>query len=83
MSTLTAAASWPSPALVALVVIVAAVAYATACAVWPLTAHKRCNGTGKLRSPGGRAWRRCPTCRGSGAVIRLGRRAFEGLRSKR
>ena len=83
MDLLIAAASG-SPGAVALVAVVLAAGYAVACLVWPLTAHRRCNGTGKLRSPGGRAWRRCPTCRGSGAVIRLGRRAFEGLRrSKR
>ena len=83
MDTLTAAASWPTPAPLALLVIVAAVAYALAVAVWPLTRHGRCNGTGKLRSPGGRAWRRCPGCGGTGTKIRLGRRVFEGLRSRR
>jgi len=82
MELLTAAASG-SPGAAALAVAVLAAGYAVACAVWPLTAHRRCHGTGKLRSPGGRAWRRCPTCRGSGAVIRLGRRVFESLRSKR
>ncbi len=83
MDTLTAAASWPTPAPLALLVIVAAVGYALAVAVWPLTRHGRCSGTGKLRSPGGRAWRRCPGCGGTGTKIRLGRRVFEGLRSKR
>jgi hypothetical protein len=50
-------------------VILAAVAllaaYVLTCAVYPLTAHGRCKGTGKLRSPTGKAWRRCPGCRGS------------------
>ena len=82
MDLLTGAASG-SPGAVALVAVMLAAGYALAIAVWPLTRHGRCGGTGKLRSPGGRSWRRCPTCRGSGAVIRLGRRVFEGLRSKR
>jgi len=83
MDLLIAAASGGSPGAVALVVVVLAAGYVLAVAVWPLTRHGRCNGTGKLRSPGGRAWRRCPGCGGTGTKIRLGRRVFEGLRSKR
>ena len=40
----------------ALAAVVLAAGYAVACAVWPLTAHRRCQGPGKLRS----ARRPCP-----------------------
>ena len=58
-------------------------AYAAACAIYPFTAHGRCKGTGKLRSPTGRAWRRCPGCRGTGSKIRIGRRLFNATTSRR
>jgi len=83
MSTLAAAASWPTPATLALLVIVATVGYAVACAVWPLTAHGRCNGTGKRRSPSGKAWRTCRGCGGSGRKVRLGRKAWSFVNNTR
>ncbi len=61
---------------VALVAAVLLVAYALACAIYPFTAHGRCNGTGKLRSPSGKAWRTCRGCKGSGRKLRIGRRLF-------
>lgn len=51
--------------------------YITACAVWPFVSCRRCKGTGKLRSPGGRAWRPCPRCEGSGRRVRVGRYLYE------
>ena len=71
----TAASGLPGGTVLVLALLWAA-GYATACTVWPLTAHARCNGTGKLRSPSGRMWRRCPGCRGTGTKLRLGRRLF-------
>ena len=82
MDLLIAAASG-SPGAVALVAVVLAAGYVLAVAVWPFTAHRRCNGSGKLRSPGGRSWRRCPGCGGTGRKLRLGRRVFETLQSRR
>ncbi len=51
-------------------------AYVAACAIYPFIAHGRCNGTGKLRSPSGKAWRTCRGCKGSGRKLRIGRRLF-------
>lgn len=55
--------------------------YITACAVWPFTAHRPCHGTGKRRSPGGKAWRPCRGCAGTGRRVRVGRRVYELFRS--
>lgn len=68
--------------LVALVLVLGA-AYLIACWRWPFTGHGRCSGTGKLRSPGGRAWRKCPTCRGTGTKLRVGRRLWGAMTSSR
>ncbi len=51
--------------------------YVVACAVWPLRSCERCSGTGKRRSPSGKAWRRCGRCGGDGTSIRAGRKASE------
>lgn len=51
--------------------------YVIACAVWPFTGCRRCSGTGKRRSPSGRAWRPCGRCDGSGRRVRFGRYLFE------
>jgi len=83
MDLLSAAASGPPLGALALLTILATGSYLVAAAVWPFTAHRRCNGTGKLRSPGGRAWRACRGCGGTGRKLRSGRRVFEGMRSKR
>lgn len=53
------------------------VGYVLACAMWPFTACGRCSGTGKRRSPSGKAWRRCGRCDGSGRRVRMGRVAWE------
>lgn len=42
--------------------------YVTACAVWPYRSCARCSGTGKRRSPSGKAWR-------AGAVTALDARS--------
>ena len=61
------------PVLVGLVLLVG---YAGACTAWPFGACRRCSGSGKRRSPSGRAWRECRRCRGSGRRVRLGRRLW-------
>ena len=59
----------------------ALVLYVAACAMWPFMNCRRCTGTGKRRSPGGRAWRACGRCEGTGTRVRLGRWLFEAFRS--
>lgn len=58
----------------------ALVLYIGACALWPFAACRRCEGTGKRRSPSGKAWRPCRRCRGTGRRVRVGRRAYVALR---
>ena len=50
--------------------------YALTCWVWPYTACGRCKGSGKARSPSGKAFRDCRRCKGAGRRIRLGRRLW-------
>ncbi|GIG58876.1 hypothetical protein Lfu02_32480 [Longispora fulva] len=57
--------------------------YALACAYWPFAACRRCTGSGKRRSPLGRAWRDCRRCKGTGRRIRTGRRIFTFLSTQR
>jgi len=64
--------------LLILSVLLVAAGYATACWWWPFMACTHCDG-GKIRSPSGKAWRRCRRCKGSGARIRTGRRIFNWL----
>jgi hypothetical protein len=63
-----------------LIGLVAGVVYLAACAWWPFIACHRCDGTGKRRSPSGKAWRPCRRCDGSGKAVRLGRQVYETLR---
>ncbi len=72
------AAEHPGGALVALALAWLAY-YAAVCVWWPYTSHGRCSGTGKLRSPSGRSWRRCPGCKGKGSRIRIGRQMWGQL----
>ena len=60
--------------------LVGAVLYVAACAWWPFAKCGRCKGTGKRRSPSGKAWRTCGAC-DHGTRVRLGRRVFEVFRS--
>ena len=62
--------------LILLAVLVWAIGYALACAIWPFGSCARCRGDGKLRSPSGKAWRRCKRCKGTGARLRIGRRVL-------
>lgn len=62
--------------LIVVVVLVLAALYVLACIIWPFSACARCDGNGKFRSPSGKAWRNCRRCRGTGARIRYGRRAW-------
>ena len=55
--------------------------YLAACAWWPYAACRRCHGTGRHRSPSGKAWRPCRRCKGSGRRVRIGRRLWDVLRT--
>ncbi len=63
--------------------LVAGILYVAACTWWPFTRCGRCRGTGKLRSPTGKAWRPCRPCDGSGTKVRFGRRVYEALSGRR
>jgi hypothetical protein len=61
--------------LVALILLWLA-GYAVACTVWPFARCRWCRGTGKRRSPTGRAFGHCRHCRGTARRVRLGRRLW-------
>ncbi len=55
--------------------------YIAACAWWPFRPCRRCDGTGRHRSPSGRAWRYCHRCKGTGARLRTGRLIWNLIRN--
>jgi hypothetical protein len=63
------------------VALAALLLYSLACAVWPFRACRRCAGSGKLRSPSGKAWRPCGRCNGKGRKLRFGRWLWDDGRS--
>lgn len=62
------------------VLVAWAAGYVLTCYVWPFKSCRRCTGSGKRRSPSGRAWRKCPRCKGGGERLRFGRRAWNFYR---
>ncbi|MCO6010567.1 hypothetical protein NE236_36975 [Actinoallomurus purpureus] len=66
-----------------LLVLFALVLYGAACAIWPFRSCRTCGGSGRFRSPSGRAWRYCRRCNGTGAKLRLGRRILTYLANTR
>ena len=63
--------------------VLAVAGYAAACWLWPFRACLRCGGTGKRRSPGGKAFGLCRRCKGTARRLRFGRRAWEYSRRAR
>jgi hypothetical protein len=63
--------------------ILLTVGYLLLCWIWPFTACRRCNGTGRQRSPLGRALRICRHCHGTGLRLRPARRLWNLLRHTR
>jgi hypothetical protein len=57
----------------ALALLAVTVCYALACWIWPFKNCRRCHGSGKRRSPSGRAFRYCRRCQGTGRRLRAGR----------
>lgn len=53
--------------------------YAIACTFWPFARCTKCAGSGRRRSPSGRAFRECRRCKGTGRRLRTGRLIFNKL----
>jgi hypothetical protein len=58
----------------------ATLCYGIGCWFWPFAACRKCSGTGKRRSPFGRAFGLCRRCDGDGRRLRIGRRIINSLR---
>ena len=66
--------------LLCLAAVLLTLGYALGCWIWPFGACRRCHGTGKRRSPFGRAFGLCRRCGGDGRRLRVGRRILNSLR---
>ncbi|GIM97527.1 hypothetical protein [Paractinoplanes toevensis] len=66
--------------LLILALLFATLCYGVGCWIWPFGACRRCKGTGKRRSPFGRAFGLCRRCGGDGRRLRVGRRILNSLR---
>jgi hypothetical protein len=66
-----------------LALLAVTVCYAVACWIWPFKACRKCDGTGKRRSPSGRAFRLCRRCDGTGRRLRAGRWIYNHLSRRR
>lgn len=64
---------------VTITLLAVALCYALACWIWPFKACRKCDGTGKKRSPSGRAFRLCRRCDGTGRRLRAGRWIYNRL----
>ena len=73
----------PAATATAVTVLLLLAGYAAAVAFWPFVACRRCDGSGKLRSPFGRAFRPCPRCKGTGRRLRFGRRIHNAVSGAR
>ncbi len=54
--------------------------YAVACWLWPFTKCKKCDGSGRRKSPSGKNWGPCRRCKGKASRIRTGRKIFNYLK---
>ena len=59
--------------------ILVTLCYTVGCWIWPFRTCHRCAGTGRRRSPTGRAVRLCRSCRGTGLRLRAGRWIYNHL----
>jgi hypothetical protein len=80
--TVTAAANHPGSliGLLFITMILLTLGYGLGCWLWPFAACTRCKGSGKRRSPFGRAFGDCRRCDGTGKSLRIGRRIINSLR---
>jgi len=65
----TAAGGDPGATTMLLILVAGSLWYAIACVMFPFTKCWRCQ-RGRIRSSGGRTWRRCRRCKGSGERLR-------------
>jgi hypothetical protein len=63
-----------------LALLLVTLGYAFGCWLWPFGACRKCHGTGKRRSPFGKAFGLCRRCHGDGRRLRVGRRIINSLR---
>lgn len=63
--------------------LVWALVYAVSCWLWPFAHCPRCGGSGKRSRDDGRVFRLCRRCSGSGRRLRLGRRGWNAMQSRR
>jgi hypothetical protein len=66
--------------IMAAIALMVTVGYFLGCWLWPFGACRRCKGTGKRRSPFGRAFRLCHRCDGTGRTLRIGRHIINHFR---
>ena len=66
------------PLFAALVIVT--FCYGLGCWVWPFGACRRCKGSGKRRSPFGRAFGLCRRCGGDRRRVRIGRWIINSVR---
>lgn len=57
--------------------------YGLGCWVWPFKPCPPCTGTGRRRSPSGRAFRECRRCDGTGRRLRAGRWIYNRINQVR
>lgn len=77
-ATATPATTMIGPLIVTLSLVT--LGYAVKCWLRPFGACRKCDGTGKSRSPFGRAFGLCRRCHGDGLRLRVGRRIINNLR---
>jgi DnaJ-class molecular chaperone len=63
-----------------LLALIVTIGYSIGCWIWPFRACRRCHGTGRRRSPSGRAIRLCRPCKGTGLRLRAGRWIYNTIR---
>lgn len=82
MSTLAATATGQATVsgLLCLTLMIATLCYGVGCWIWPFGNCRKCRGSGKRRSPFGRAFGLCRRCHGDGRRLRVGRRIINTLR---
>ncbi|PRY19135.1 hypothetical protein [Pseudosporangium ferrugineum] len=66
--------------LLCLATVIATLCYGIGCWIWPFGNCRKCKGSGKRRSPFGRAFGLCRRCHGDGRRLRIGRRIINSLR---
>ncbi len=67
-------------AALALIAAIVTAGYFLGCWLYPFGACRRCKGSGKRRSPFGRAFGLCRKCDGTGRTLRIGRHIINAVR---